>query len=318
VSATTTDRPDVEAYLAAVRSELGDLRPDERDDLLTEVEASLLDAAEESDAPIAARLGPPADFAAELRTSAGLTTAASTRRARPKRDLLANAWRSPRAASAKRVLGELAPLWWVARAYVALALLVWAADIQWSGTVPFVPTIGIGGPGSVELGAVILVLAAAASVAHGLWERRRGGPGTLSVAVNVVLALAALPLSGDLAGRLSDRTVVTSVVVQTPATPGLAVDGVPVENVYPYSREGRLMLDVLLYDQNGAPLNVRAADADASRRVLRSAAGAELFNTFPIRYFEPGTRQVAKPGATPRIAWSPVVTPALERRKPER
>jgi hypothetical protein len=229
-----------------------------------------------------------------------------------------NAWRSPRTASAKRVLGELAPLWWAARAYVALALLVWAADIRWSEAAPFVPTIGIGGPGSAELGAVVLAIVAAASVALGLWERRRGGPGTLSVAVNVALALAALPLAGDLAGRLSDRTVVTSVVVESTSTPGLAVDGVPVENVYPYSRAGRLMLDVLLYDQNGAPLNVRPADTDSSRRILRSASGGELFNTFPIRYFEPGTQTVARPGATPRIAWSPVVTPALRREKPGR
>ena len=45
MSATTTDRPDVEASLDAVRDELGDLRPNDRDDLLAEVEASLLDAA---------------------------------------------------------------------------------------------------------------------------------------------------------------------------------------------------------------------------------------------------------------------------------
>jgi hypothetical protein len=45
-------------------------------------------------------------------------------------------------------------------------------------------------------------------------------------------------------------------VVQTSVTEGLAVDGLPVENISPYSRDGRLMLDVLLYDQNGVPLIV--------------------------------------------------------------
>jgi hypothetical protein len=194
----TTDRPEVEAYLAAVREELADLRPEERDDLLAEVEASLLDAAEESDAPIAARLGPPADFAAELRAAAGLTAGAPVR---PKRDLLATVWSSPRTASLKRVLVELAPIWWVARAYVVVALVAWAGDAEWSVTAPFVPKIGIGGPGSAGTGLLLLAIALALSVGHGLWERRRGGPGTLSVAVNVFLALAALPLGGDLVER---------------------------------------------------------------------------------------------------------------------
>src|SRR5687768_14623642 len=51
--------------------------PEERDDLLSEVEPSLLEAAADGDEPIAARLGPPADFAADLRASAGLPAAAA-------------------------------------------------------------------------------------------------------------------------------------------------------------------------------------------------------------------------------------------------
>jgi hypothetical protein len=315
VSAMTTDRPEVEAYLAAVRKELGDLRPDERDDLLAEVEASLLDAAEESDAPIAARLGPPADFAAELRAAAGLTVAAAP--ARPKRDLLSTVWRSPRTASLKRVLVELAPIWWVARAYVVVALFAWAGEADWSVTAPFVPRIGIGGPGSAGTGLLLLAIAVSLSVAHGLWERRRGGPGTLSLAVNVFLAIAALPVGGDLVERASNRSYAQSVYVESAAIPGLALDGAPVENIYPFSREGRLLLDVVLYDQNGVPLNVRPEGGDPARRVLQGKDGTELFNSFPIRYFDAGTRTVAKPGAAPAIVWSPVVTPPLKR-KPER
>ena len=48
MSATTTGLPpDVESYLAEVRDALRDLPADERDDLLAEVEVSLLDAAAE-------------------------------------------------------------------------------------------------------------------------------------------------------------------------------------------------------------------------------------------------------------------------------
>ena len=306
----------MEAYLAAVRDELGDLAPNERDDLLAEVEASLLDAAEESEAPIAARLGPPADFAAELRAAAGLA-ADTAPEPPPKRDLLATAWRSPRAASVKRVLVEVAPIWWVVRGYVVVALIAALGNPDWSVSAPFVPRIGIGGPGDAQLGIVVLLGAVAASVALGVWQRRRGRAGTLSLALNVALAIAALPIGGDLVERFSNRPYAAEVFAESVSTPGLALDGVPVENVYPYSRDGRLMLDVLLYDQNGAPLNVRPGAADPDRRVLRAANGAELYNSFPIRYFDAGTGRVARPGASPQILWSPIVTPPLKR-KPER
>jgi uncharacterized membrane protein len=295
----------VEAYLVAVRDELGDLRPNERDDLIAEVEASLLDAAEESDAPIAARLGPPADFAAELRTAAGLATMPPTPR---KKSPFAKAWRSARTASLKRTLVELAPIWWIARAYVVVALLAWVVDSGWT-SVAFVPLIR-----SAELGLVLLALAVALSVGLGLWQRRRRWRSTLSLAANVILALAVVPVGGDLVERLSNRGYAVPYYVEAEPTPGLTLDGEPVENIYPFSREGRLLLDVLLYDQNGMPLVLRAPDGDPSRRVLRARSGAEIYNSFPIRYFDAGTRRVARPGAAPAIPWSPVVTPPLKRR----
>jgi len=72
VSATTGLPPEVSHYLAAVREALDDLPSTERDDLLVEVEPSLLDAASESGGNVSARLGPPEEFAAELRAAAGL------------------------------------------------------------------------------------------------------------------------------------------------------------------------------------------------------------------------------------------------------
>ena len=75
MSTTTGLPPNVAEYLDALRAELADLAPEERDDLLSEVEPSLLEAAADDDEPIAARLGPAADFAADLRASAGLPPA---------------------------------------------------------------------------------------------------------------------------------------------------------------------------------------------------------------------------------------------------
>jgi uncharacterized membrane protein len=60
---TGTVSEDVKAYIAAVRARLDDLPPEEREDLLADVEPSILASAEESDAPVALRLGPPHAFA---------------------------------------------------------------------------------------------------------------------------------------------------------------------------------------------------------------------------------------------------------------
>lgn len=305
MSATTTERPDVQAYLAAVRAALADLRPNERDELLADVEASLLDAAKETDAPIAARLGPPADFAAELRAAAGL---ARDDEALLRRLRLRAAWRSPQLTTIKQGLVDLAPIWWLARAYVVVAVLAWLVDDGRSVTPPEVFRLG-----SPNLGFVLLTLAAGFSVALGFWQRRRGRLATLGLALNVVLVVAAVPVYGNLLEWVSNRQPAGSAVVETFLTPGLSRDGVAVENIYPYSRGGRLLLDVLLYDQNGVPLDVRVDDGDPARRVLRTRRGAEVFNSFPIRYLEAGTLRVARPGAAPPISWSPIVTPPLQR-----
>ena len=305
MSTTTTERPDVAAYLAAVRAELADLRPEERDEILLDVEASIVDAAEETDAPIAARLGPPADFAAELRAAAGLGPA-QERRTIPIRDL----WMSSQLVTARRVARELAPIWWVARAYVVVWLVAWIVAPDQRSSVPAPAHLG-----SPRLVLFLLAAAVVASIAVGLSRRRSRAALRVGLAVNLVLAVAAVPAFGGLFDWLQVRPARNAVLQSTP-TPGLAVDGVPIENVYVFTRSGRPVFDVLLYDHYGRPLAVRPGDVDPSRRVLRTKGGASIFNSFPIRHYEPGTRRVARPFRVPRIAWSPIVTPPLERRAP--
>jgi hypothetical protein len=184
-----------------------------------------------------------------------------------------------------------------------------------------VPDQGSGVPavarllGGADFGLVLLALAAAVSVAGGLWQRLHGKGTRIALAVNLLLVAAALPAYAGLADWLVGQGEAAPAYVETSVTPGLVRDGTPIENIYPYSRDGRLLLDVLLYDQNGAPLDVRMLDSDPTRRVLRTREGEMLFNAFPVRYYEPGTRRVTRPGAAPPIDWSPVVTPPL-RRKP--
>jgi uncharacterized membrane protein len=58
-------------YLAAVRKHLADLPPDEVADILADISPQIQEAAGESDVPLAERLGPPRQYAEELRAAAG-------------------------------------------------------------------------------------------------------------------------------------------------------------------------------------------------------------------------------------------------------
>ena len=295
---------EVATYLAAVREALGDLGPDERDDLLIEVEASLVDTAGE-DGGLTARLGPPADFAAELRASAGLPPAAPAQPSPAAQTSLLSALRAsaaqvgadPRLRAVGRVLGELAPIWWLARAYVAVILVTRIAGADWSFSHPAITRFG-----HQHVVALALVAAAVGSVAVGL--RRRGRPaGRTAILVNVLLALAAVPAGihlADVATAAAPRDAQFYAV--SAATPGLTLDGRPISNIYPYTRDGRLLHDVLLFDSTGRPLAINPGDTDPTRRVLHAADGQRIFDSFPIRYFDPGTQRVSKPNAAPPLA----------------
>ena len=97
-------------YLQALERELADLAPDERADLLEEVEASLFEL---DDDPVAASAA-----GAVRRRAARVGRAASGRRAGPRRAASAVApappARRPRRAALAR---ELAPIWWALRAF---------------------------------------------------------------------------------------------------------------------------------------------------------------------------------------------------------
>lgn len=308
----TTVPPEVEQYLAAVRESLADLPPAERDDLLAEVEASLAEAAADTDS-LAATLGRPEAFAAELRAAAGLeerTGPRSPELVRRLRSAIARLAESP----ARRAAAELAPIWWVARGYVAVALIAHLLQSDWSSRYAFIPHFG-----STELGLAIVVLAIAISVGFGLRLRQRPGVFRRSaVLANLALAIAAIPIADALAEQLTraqDNLIALASDSQPQPVvvpPGLIYDGQPVRNVYPFSRQGRLLHDVLLYDDLGRPLEIPTTrELDPDRRVVVTNGNRPLFNAFPIRYYEPGTKRVARPNAAPRIELPLVLTPAL-------
>jgi hypothetical protein len=309
---------EVEEYLVAVRDALADLPAAERDDLLAEVETALADAAAESGGALAARLGEPAAFAAELRSAAGLHEAPRAERqssaaGQRARALLTRFVGDPRVVSARQLGHELAPLWWAARGYLVVGGIAVVLDAGWSTRFSVVPLIG----GSAELGLAVIALAVIASVAVGLWQRRQSSFPRLTALVNVALVLLVLPVAQSVSDTSGyDLLVAMAYAPEPAATPGgLANDGVPVDNVYPFSREGQLLHDVLLYDGAGRPLDIAGNRVvDSTRRFVVTNGNKPLFNVFPIRYYEPGTRRVARPNAAPYVELPFVRTPPLPRR----
>jgi hypothetical protein len=273
------------------------------------VEPSLLEAAADGDEPIAARLGPPADFAADLRASAGLPAAA--RGPAPRNGLRASLSQLAAAPWMRRaggVLRELAPVWWAARAYLAVGLLAIVAGVDWSVQYAVFPRFG-----SAVGTTFVLALALAGSFALGLRSRHAaGGRRRAAIALNALLVLAAVPVLA----RAADAPYVAPP--SEPSAPaelaGVVLDGVVVENIYPYDRNGRLLQDVRLYDNLGLPLSILHGIDDPNRRPVYERGGARAFNAFPIRHFEPGTRRVARPNAGPGVDPQRLRTPPLRRR----
>jgi hypothetical protein len=305
MSATATVPQEVADYLAAVRKALDDLPAAERDDLLVEVEPSLLEATGEGGS-IAERLGPPEEFAAELRAAAGLHEPTVQPTGPSLRVRLERLAADPRTAAGRRLAGELAPIWWLARAYVAVVALGLLADWPWASVYPPFPRLD----DSALAGAVMIAFAALVSIALGLLARRWGGiVRPISLGTNVLLLLAAFPVLGHVSDT-RPRHVVYEAVTVFPA--GLAYDGAPVENIYPYSRDGRPLFDVLLYDGSGQPISIRPDESDPLRRLLRTEIGKPIFNSFPLRYYEPGTTDVTEPTAAPPVQIPEIATPPLE------
>lgn len=293
---TTVHAPsEVKAYLDEVRLYLDDLPEAERDDLLEDLEQHLSEVVAEGDEPLAARLGAPADYAAELRQSAGLPP-----RGAAADSSLARLVHRARASSLGRVvtgvashrttravrdfLPEARPGWWVARALVGMA--AWMVTTQYVsyGDLPVPPVAG-----SRFVTVALVVGAVWASV----WLGRRSDSSRnlrlLSVAVNVGVVLLAYGAMNDLSGRLGVDYVYSE---PSRATYLSHPDGTPITNIYPYAADGTPLEGVLLYDQAGRPItNVHGPHVHPAR-----PDGAPLHNAYPVQ--EPTPAMVGRPAVS--------------------
>jgi len=309
----TRDRTaEVAEYLAAVREELSDLAPSERDDLLEDLSAHLTEVAAEDPTPLRERLGPPAGYAAELRAATGPAGRAAggaglaARWERLQGDLRRLDVRTgpllgyPRASEFGRLL---VPAWWVLRGYLAAMLVVAVLDRQ--GGLGLLPRLG----GSTLVGLVLL----AAAVAGSVWLARRFTDLTRWQRRSLHLASAFLVLFGlaafvDVdAARQSGSGTVTRYVSGNPFE--------DVQDIYVVDGDGRLLTGVTLLDQHGRPLSIGWADCAEVR--VRFGEPVPTYPRCPEDALpwlataapDPASDPTPTPGGTPTPAATPAGAP---------
>ena len=306
---------EAERYLKDVAPHLAALPADERADLLDDLAQHLREIAAEEGPPLAERLGPPEAYAAELLASAGVVTGG-----RPSVPLLARAnslvergresWVGQELV---RLSPALRPAWWVARAYLAVSFLA-AAQGLGADAFPIPELLG-----SRLIG--LLAILAAIPLSVRLGERSLSRRGRLLVAgASIVLAIYGMSLL-DHAGS-SQVHYVDSYGPPTYADRGClaAASGQPITNLYAYDSEGRLLDPVLLFDQDGQPVDNLCPEADTRGRQLfteyrQDVNGAPVINAFPRRQtaaVPPGRLwSPGQPEATVPVKPPAVVVPRL-------
>lgn len=292
---------DVAAYATEVRTALAHLPDAERESLLEDLESHLAEVASESDLPLQERLGKPADYAAELKLAYGAGgDAPKTKQQRQFRERL---WALTKQAVGTQVyrelralLPELRPGWWVLRAY--LVVLVLAFMFRDGANLRPIPD-------PFTSSGLLQILGTLVAIVISVRLGRRGMPVTrfrrgAVVAVNGAIALVALPVLVSM-GTGSVYVYSAADYSSDPYSSAAAAGYYPgVTNIYPYSRDGKPLKDVLLYDQDGRPL-VPSQDGVVSDIPIGSD-GLPIPNDYPLSQRNPN----GDPIVPPRVALPPV------------
>jgi hypothetical protein len=311
---------EVEMYVGAVRAALVDLPEEVVQELTEDLPQHLTEVLTEDGGPLAARLGTPVAYAAELRVAAGATGPASARRD-GWNERWAAEWADVRSrldtvdtrtgplfgyARASEFLVLLRPAWWVLRGYLAAMVLAYLLDDS-GQPIGLLPRIG----GSEPVAVLLLAGAILASVwlgrrSHGLtaWPQRALHAST---AILVLVALGGfLEVDSDTRG---------SGYQDVYHQPGRLAD---VHDVYVYDGNGRLMTDVRLFDQDGRPIELDGKWCnDGTEVTARAATYPYCPAEAPFRLGEPAPSATAsdspsgEPSGTPSAGPSgaPTVSP---------
>ena len=171
---TTSD-----AYIAAVRSLLGDLPAGEREELLEDLAAHLAELAAEPGLSLQERLGPPSAYAVEFVASAGLSAhTGAISDPEPPVPTPQPAW-----------LADFRPTWWALRPFVVAAAVVLVVDRKIDAGLPRLLFVVLGGVVAAGVAAWSTRLGRAGGRGNLAWT----GVGALAVAA-VAAALSAGPV----------------------------------------------------------------------------------------------------------------------------
>ena len=305
---------DVATYAAAVRSALASLPDAERASLLEDLENHLAEVAGESDLSLEERLGKPEDYAAELRSA--YSSGSNTPNVKRRWPIRERSWALVKAAlgtqvyrELRAVLPELLPGWWVLRAY--LIVLVLAFLSRGDSNLRPIPN-PFSSSGLLQILATLVAIFISVRLGRRGMPVNRGWRGAV-LAVNVGIAVLALPVLVSMGTgatypySYADTSDPYFSAVSAGYYPGLT-------NIYPYSKDGKALKDVLLYDQNGRPLI--AASGDVVTDVPTGADGLPIPNAYPLNQRDSNGLPVLPPRAalppwqTSAPAASPMATPS--------
>lgn len=267
----------VSDYAAAVRAALADVPEPDRSELLEDLEDHLAEVAGESDEPLESRLGTPEAYAAELHAAYLQRPGqpASKKRSGPVRRLDAriaafHARMGERLPWYETLRNDFRPAWWLFRGYL-IAFVLWSMVGGGFSPIP-----------SHAIDLLILIGAVTASVVLG-YRMRDGRRSATLLLVSLGASLFAgfvifaLGVEGN-DGFDSGPSYEPSTADYLPY-PDLA-------NIYPYTKDGKPLKDVLLYDQNGRPLQI-----DPESHGFRPIPGPtpQIPNSYPLSICEPVT-----------------------------
>lgn len=303
----------VTAYAAQVRTHLSDLPAEQVDDLTDGLEADLAEALADPDTrpvtgevptvrlpvggaseevvlDLAARFGDPADYAAELRTAAGLGPAADA----GEPDLCPTRWEEivewwaeqktavtahPAWPSVRSFALAVRPAWWVARGWVLFGILFTINSQEGAVVAP-----GSAVEWLLFLGLVWL------SVEYGRGRTRLPAPvRRFAVGLSVLAAMFLLP--GIVAMASPDEVrFVDSAGYQEPVVDGVYVDGSRVTNLFVYDADGEYVEHAQVLDNQGRAVRVDEPDGrwvDGEQSWLHwvpllDVDGREVPNAYPV------------------------------------
>jgi hypothetical protein len=298
--ASNDQASDVATYAASVRAALSDLPPDQAEVLLEDLEDHLREVASEAGGPLAERLGQPEQYAQELLAAYGAV--GGTHKAHDAalgdlklaiRRVTTSAW----VGQVRAFLPELRPAWWVLRAYL-LVLILMAVFSRNYNLHPI--------PNPFSSRGLLEIIAAGIAIVLSVRLGRRNRPlakggRLLAIGANVLIALLAVPVFARM-GTYPSFAMVES------GDSGRLVQGQPlimpngvVTNVYPYSRDGKPLTDVLLYDQEGRAVTIGPKIGDVTTDYPIGADGQPIMNAYPLRQ----RHFYGDPVVAPRVALPP-------------